>query len=261
MIVVYFILFLSIVLECFPISSSGNIELVIRFIEHFFKQVLSVTTLSSLDYLSHGAIALTVVVYFFSQWKIFFKRLPKTFLIAVRLCCAGFITEIITVFAWFLVSRLSLPSWSLFFGFIITTVALWSLRFIPKKIMVARFSLRNAWLFGIVQGCALLPGISRFASTFVLARCLGFRAQKSFELSFLLGLPINIGAFFLGLYTINKHNLTDLLNLQTVLVMLIGSSVAWFCFCGVGRLVASDRLWFFAYYTALTSVIALFMLC
>lgn len=259
MIILYLILFLSIILECFPISSSGNIVLFTTWLVQTWNIEFSKNILTYLDYISHGAIAISVCLFFFPRWILFVKKLPTTIPMLIRLCVAGIITESITVLFWILFSAVSISS-ILPLGFFCTSLLLFSLRFVPiDERKVKTYSLNNAWIFGLVQGIALLPGISRFGSTFVVARWLGFGAQKSFELSFLLGWPINVAAFFLGIYKLSALQLLDLLNLHILLVMLIGSTVALLFFWCVQVIIAKNRLWVFSYYTMVLSFIAWYM--
>ncbi|MGE0207368.1 MAG: undecaprenyl-diphosphate phosphatase [Candidatus Babeliales bacterium] len=252
------LLFLSIILECFPISSSGNIILLTEFLSRY-GYTFSKTMLTVIDYLSHGAIALTLAVYFFPRWFFIARHIRRTWPTVIKLCIAGFITELITVFFWLLFDTLLIPKQFLPYGFFITTCLLFSLRFVPQKKKAVSYSIYNAWLLGLVQGLALLPGISRFGSTFVAARWLGFSAQRAFELSFLISWPINCAAFLLGVYKVYQLQGTVLLNLPFLFIMLIGSSVAYFCFYYVEKIARAERLWLFAWYTAALVLVALFL--
>lgn len=259
MIVLYFILFLSIILECFPISSSGNIVFLTALLEQIINGPISKDVLIIFDYISHGAIALTVGLFFFPRWIIFLKQIRKTMPILLRVCCAGIITELITVFFWIITSKINFSVLYLSIGFLITSLLLWSLRFISSRKRMITYNVSNAWILGCAQGVALLPGISRFGTTFVVARWLGFTPKKSFELSFLIAWPINVAAFFLGIYKLYDHQMLYLLNLQVLLVMLIGSSVALFCFCLVETTVYKKSFWVFSYYTGILAIITLLM--
>ena len=252
------IIFLSIVLECFPISSSGNLYFFSKIIEYFFGLSLDHTLLGYLDYISHGAIALTLALFFYKDWAIFIKRFFKAIPLLAKLFLAGFITELITVLCWLASSRIT-PSWILLsIGFFCTTFLLVSLSFCQKSKNVT-YNPKNAWIFGLAQGIALLPGISRFGSTFVVARWLGFSSRKSFQLSFLISWPVNVAAFCLGIYKLYEHQLLDLLNLKLLLVMLIGSSIALLCLHMVNKIINNHKLWLFSMYTGALAIISLFM--
>lgn len=55
-------------------------------------------------------------------------------------------------------------------------------------------TLFGALLIGVAQGLSVLPGLSRTAATIASALWLGVRAERAFELSFLMSLPALLGA-------------------------------------------------------------------
>jgi len=57
---------------------------------------------------------------------------------------------------------------------------------------------RDAALIGIVQGCAILPGISRSGSTISTALLLGIDREVAGRYSFLLSIPAIVGAMVMG---------------------------------------------------------------
>lgn len=58
-------------------------------------------------------------------------------------------------------------------------------------------SYRGALLMGLLQGLAVLPGLSRSGGTIAAALWLGVRPARAFELSFLMSLPAVLGAILL----------------------------------------------------------------
>ncbi|NBT57753.1 undecaprenyl-diphosphate phosphatase [bacterium] len=55
----------------------------------------------------------------------------------------------------------------------------------------------EAFLIGLAQACALIPGVSRSGSTLAMARRLGFNRHAAARFSFLLSVPIVFGALAL----------------------------------------------------------------
>jgi undecaprenyl-diphosphatase len=78
-------------------------------------------------------------------------------------------------------------------GFFLTGLLLVSSRFTPQG-NVQRPSLWLALLLGVVQGMAVLPGLSRSGSTITVALWLGVRPDRAFQLSMLMSLPAVLGA-------------------------------------------------------------------
>lgn len=54
--------------------------------------------------------------------------------------------------------------------------------------------LKDMWVIGCMQALALIPGVSRSGSTITASRYLGFSRADSARISFLLSLPITLGA-------------------------------------------------------------------
>lgn len=104
----------------------------------------------------------------------------------------------------------------------------------------------KAVLVGIAQGLAVLPGLSRSASTLAMALLLGAPPDEAFRFSFLASIPAVTGALILEMAR------PDALVHAGGTAGLIGATVAF----GVGYLallalrhvVSRGRLWQFAFY-------------
>jgi undecaprenyl-diphosphatase len=81
-------------------------------------------------------------------------------------------------------------------GFVMTAILLASTRWVrPGDDEMP--GVLGAFLIGIAQGIAVLPGVSRSGSTITLALWLGVRPDRAFELSMLMSLPAVLGAVLL----------------------------------------------------------------
>lgn len=60
--------------------------------------------------------------------------------------------------------------------------------------MADTIPVRDALLIGCAQALAIVPGVSRSGATISLALLLGFRREEAARFSFLLALPITVGA-------------------------------------------------------------------
>lgn len=67
------------------------------------------------------------------------------------------------------------------------------------QLQYAGITVWSAFLIGVVQGVAVLPGISRAGITIVVALLLGANREKSAEFSFFLSIPAIMGAIVLKL--------------------------------------------------------------
>ncbi len=81
-------------------------------------------------------------------------------------------------------------------GFLVTSCVLVASRF-AREGAAEQPSVLGALLIGLAQGIAVLPGVSRSASTITLALFLGVRRERAFELSMLMSLPAVLGATIL----------------------------------------------------------------
>jgi undecaprenyl-diphosphatase len=58
---------------------------------------------------------------------------------------------------------------------------------------------RDAWIIGLAQACAILPGISRSGATIATALLLGIARPRAAEFSFLAAIPLIAGSLLLEL--------------------------------------------------------------
>jgi undecaprenyl-diphosphatase len=80
---------------------------------------------------------------------------------------------------------------------IFTGIIVWLSKNYDGKIGTDDFPIKNAFLIGIFQGLAILPGISRSGSTIAISKMLGMDPVKAARFSFLLFIPAIIGATLL----------------------------------------------------------------
>ncbi|MEO0326588.1 MAG: undecaprenyl-diphosphate phosphatase, partial [Myxococcota bacterium] len=114
-------------------------------------------------------------------------------------------------------------------------------------------TLRQAFLIGVAQGLAVLPGLSRSGSTIAVAMLLGLRGEASFRFSFLLSLPAIAGA---SLLVLGEDGALD----QLPPSVWVGGAVS--LFVGLGALwalrgiVLTGRFWLFALYLVPAGLLA-----
>jgi undecaprenyl-diphosphatase len=69
---------------------------------------------------------------------------------------------------------------------------------------LGQLSLRDGVLIGLAQALALLPGVSRSGSTLTAGLWLGFKREDAARFSFLLAIPVTLGAGVKKLYDVAK---------------------------------------------------------
>jgi undecaprenyl-diphosphatase len=104
---------------------------------------------------------------------------------------------------------------------IVTGSLLWLTRRLPTSGRVlSGVSMRDALLIGLVQGLAILPGISRSGTTIATALLLGIDREVAGRYSFLLSIPAILGALLLGLDAVHISSTAS------VGIIVMGSAIA-----------------------------------
>ncbi|BBO84842.1 undecaprenyl-diphosphatase [Desulfosarcina ovata subsp. sediminis] len=139
---------------------------------------------------------------------------------------------------------------------IVTGTLLWMTRRIRTQGRpVARTTLKDACLIGIVQGLAILPGISRSGSTIATALFLGVERKLAGRYSFLLSIPAIVGALVLGL---DAPELATRIPLATIIAgSLVSAAVGWLALVILLRVVDRGQLHRFAPYCWLVGLVTL----
>jgi undecaprenyl-diphosphatase len=119
------------------------------------------------------------------------------------------------------------------------------------------FSIRTALIIGLVQGLAIMPGISRSGSTIALGLFLGLNRELSARYSFMLAIPAILGAGILSLHGLIADPNVD------VTIALIGAGVSfivgYFALVSLLRMVKKAKLYLFAPYCWAVGIAALFI--
>jgi undecaprenyl-diphosphatase len=142
-------------------------------------------------------------------------------------------------------------------------VTLWSARSAPQHVhveprprTVAGIGPWQAFLIGIAQGLAVLPGISRSGSTIVASLWLGAERERAAQFSFLLSIPAILGAFVLQLDRESLQHAADN-PLPYVVGTLISAVVGVVALRVVIRLLRAARFHHFAWYCWALGAVAL----
>jgi len=103
------------------------------------------------------------------------------------------------LFGFFFRDKISEAFSSFFFiglAFIFTGVILYTTKFRTEH--PEKMSLKYAFIIGCMQVLALFPGVSRSGLTISTALLLGVQKEKAIKFSFLLFIPLSLGAFILS---------------------------------------------------------------
>jgi undecaprenyl-diphosphatase len=141
-------------------------------------------------------------------------------------------------------------------AFLACALILMASRFIPQR--DKPLDLKIALLVGVVQGIAVLPGVSRSGSTIAAGLALGLSPQRAASLSFLLSLPAIVGASILELDAdaVTTEGLGPAYLLGAVTALVSGLLALKL----LVMIVQRGRLWAFAPYVALVGSLTMLLL-
>lgn len=137
----------------------------------------------------------------------------------------------------------------------VTGLLLWATRRLqPGRRGMEAMGWSDALLIGAVQGCALVPGISRTGATIAVALFLGLERELAARYSLLLGIPAIGGAVMLGVF---KGGLSATGLGPILIAMIVAFAMGYVALRIVLRTVAAGRLSAFAPYCWLVGFLIL----
>ena len=121
-----------------------------------------------------------------------------------------------------------------------------------ESFSITELTVNNAFLIGLAQSFALLPGVSRSGVTLITAMYLGMKKADAIYFSLLLGIPTIFGAWGLTFVT-QSYELNSGIILPTMVAMITG-------LVAIKLLVdftTNSKLQYFGYYCLLLGIICL----
>jgi undecaprenyl-diphosphatase len=227
--------------EFLPISSSGHLVIL--------QKILGIADPPvAFDVLVHTATLVAIVVFF---WKDIVKAdIPLVKAIVVGTLPAVVVGLVANNNAKLLFSNLTIVGVAL----LITTIFLASTKWLKSK-KQKNLSLKTAFIIGIAQGIAVIPGISRSGATIITGLWLGLKRYQAVRFAFLLSIPAIIGAQILQIPTImNSEKISASASIAGFLVAAISG---WFALGLLKTIVKAERLYLFAFYTLTLALLIL----
>lgn len=234
--------------EFLPVSSSGHLVL--------FNKLFGVDcNFVFFSVLLHLATLLSVLIVLWKEIKFLFKN---PFSKPAKMLYAATIPTIIIVLCFKGFFEESFNGGLLPLCFMITAILLIVTQVFGKTVHRKKLSYKTAITIGIVQGLAVLPGISRSGSTICTGVLCGLDSKNASRFSFLLSIPIILASIF--------HELLDIIITGAPLfdVGIVPSLIAFVCafvvglFCVKFMLTAFQKisLWWFAGYLIILAGVA-----
>ena len=129
---------------------------------------------------------------------------------------------------------------------LITGVILWLGRGRNSARGIQDMGIRDALAIGVVQGVAVLPGISRSGSTIASGVLLGLDRELSARFSLLISMPAIVGAAFIEIGKV-MYQVHEPLEIY-VTGMVVAALVGYGSISLIIKLVRQDHFHFFSYY-------------
>lgn len=265
------IVIIQIVVESIPVSSSGHCNLLLL-LAH--KHLMLPYTLNeeSLSILHIPTLA-TLGIVFWGEWTAIAGRLFSTLIPIVQgqplknhsfqwlqsvaqLLCFAIVSDFLSLIAELSLKKLLPHLYAPYFqplmlaGFCITSLLLLSLRWVPDR-GAGQLTLSKAIILGLAQSVALLPGVSRLGTTFVVGRWLGLTARHSMLYSCTMSVGLIIGAFSRTLLT-STVPLTQLWqpfwSLRVGALLVASTLASIFVLHSVYMVALADKLWWLGTY-------------
>lgn len=262
----YVLVITQIVLESFPVSSSGHLQLWEKIFFAFPDFFSSSSSTSLLNYqahdvlivyrLLHGVTVITFVLFFLNRWFFLVMNAQRCWRIVFKCIALTVCADLCTTFFYYIIHFVYVVRLPLAVGFSITSALLLSLLWCPTDEKEG-WTLKKSIIIGCMQGIALLPGISRMASTYVAARWLKIPARRSFEISCLIELPLIAAAFCVSLFfNINNPVMYNFFNSQMIFVIFIAGCLAYAALYLVAYIAQKERMYFFGFYMIIPMLLA-----
>ncbi len=178
------------VTEFLPISSSGHLLL--------FEQILNVNTENSELFLGIMLHAGTLVAVCFVYYKKLVALLFKNKRGLIFLIIATIPAAVVGYFLSDYIDKLIQGRIALAIAFFTSGILLIIAEVVQKrrKEFTNIVGIKSSILMGIGQALAVLPGISRSGSTYAAGICSGLDKQAALDFSFMMSIPIILGAIF-----------------------------------------------------------------
>ena len=120
-------------------------------------------------------------------------------------------------------------------------------------------SMKDAFIIGIAQACAVLPGLSRSGSTIATGLLLGNKKEKLAQFSFLMVIPPILGEAFLDLMKVAKGE--NMMGGIETLPLVVGFVAAFVSGCFACKwmidIVKRGKLLYFGIYCAMAGAVTL----
>ena len=144
---------------------------------------------------------------------------------------------------------------------LLVTAALLAFSYFAKPRQKENISPVHAFVIGIAQACAVMPGLSRSGSTIATGLLLGDKKEKLAQFSFLMVIPPVLGEALLDVKDMFEVGVSEAMGGISPLALVVGFLAAFITGCFACKwmvnLVKKGKLVWFAVYCAIVGIIAI----
>lgn len=142
---------------------------------------------------------------------------------------------------------------------LLLTATLLTFSYYAKPRQKENISMKDAFIIGLSQACAVMPGLSRSGSTIATGLLLGNKKEKLAQFSFLMVIPPIVGEALLDCLKIAKDGYETAMAGISPMAMLVGFLAAFVVGCLACKwminIVKKGKLIYFAIYCAIVGSI------
>lgn len=123
-----------------------------------------------------------------------------------------------------------------------------------------RINQKNSFFIGLMQTLALLPGVSRSGMTISTGLFSGIEKERAVKFSFLLFIPLAIGAFSLEMFDYYKNSIPINIQITTLLTSFVICFLLSLLFLNLlNYIIKKDKFWMFSIYCCIIGIITLIL--
>ncbi len=142
---------------------------------------------------------------------------------------------------------------------LLVTAALLTFSYYARPRQKKKISMKDAFIIGIAQACAVMPGLSRSGSTIATGLLLGNKKEKMAQFSFLMVIPPILGEALLD--TMKAAKGVDVFGDIGVVPLVVGFVAAFISGCLACKwmidIVKKGKLIYFGIYCAIVGVVTI----
>ena len=142
---------------------------------------------------------------------------------------------------------------------LLVTAALLTFSYYARPRQKEKISMKDAFIIGIAQACAVMPGLSRSGSTIATGLLLGNKKEKLAQFSFLMVIPPILGEALLD--TMKAAKGVDVFGDIGVVALVVGFVAAFISGCLACKwmidIVKKGKLIYFGIYCAIVGVVTI----